>query len=224
MVVYEESPAGAAAPAGDQARQALVEGQQMAARAGHLAVEHRPADVLDMNDRAGPIARRQLIIGDLIAACAVRVHERITAAGCIDIGPTTQREASAVAKELVDAQREIRGWQIGAVDIAGIQRPPADRARTGEGRLIRASGRIGAEFDRGSFVPRPAEDQLLGPPGVAAFEQHAVARQQAQTIDLADGGKWGSSREAVVIIISCRAGDVVRYCGWIGRDGRDNHF
>ena len=63
-------------------------------RAGHLPIEHRPADVLDVHDRAGPIDRGQFVVGDLAAARGVAIDEGIAAvAGILRLGqrPSVRR-------------------------------------------------------------------------------------------------------------------------------------
>ena len=142
----------------------------MAARAGHLAVEHRPADVLDMNDGSAPVAVGQLVIRDLVAACAVAIYEGVTAVAGIQVRPASQPQTLAVTEELVDAQGERPGGEIGPVDRARIHTQPVTGSEPEKaGLFVQPSG----TSQRQSARPRSRICDLptVPPPGVTALNR-----------------------------------------------------
>ena len=161
----------------------------MTARAGHLAVEHRPADVLDMNDGSAPVDVGQLVVRDLVAACAVAIYEGVTAVAGIQVGPAPQPQALAVAEELVDAQGKFPGWEISPVDRAGIPYPTGDRQRAGKGRLVRTAFGVRSKDNGCGLGSGYADHQLFRPPGVTALEPYLVAGLQVQPVHLTDRGE-----------------------------------
>ncbi len=157
--------------------------------AGHLAVEHRPADVLDMNDGPVPVCRRQLVVRDLVAARAVAVHEGVPAVAGLQVGPPSQPQALIVPEELVDAHGELPAGEVRPVDGTRLQHPAGDRQRTGKGRLVRAALGVRSKDDGRGLCSGFADHHLFRPPGVPALEPHLVARLQVQPVHLADRGE-----------------------------------
>ncbi len=204
-IIDEISPPRAGAPTRYQAGEPPVERQCMSARAGHLAVEHRPADVLDMNDGPVPVCRWQLVVRDLVAARAVAVHERVPPVAGPQVGPPPQPQPLVVPEELVDPHGELPAGQVRPVNGTRLRHPTADRPRTGKGRLVRAALGVRSKDDGRGLCSGFADHHLFRPPGVPALEPHLVSRLQVQPVHLAYCGEWLPFGQAVVCVIPERA-------------------